>query len=103
MRAFEIQDFGIDNLKLVERETPEPGPGEVLVRLKAASLNFRDLMVAEGQYNPKLKRPMIPLSDGAGVVESTGSGVTRVKPGDRVAGIFTVSYTHLTLPTILRV
>jgi NADPH:quinone reductase-like Zn-dependent oxidoreductase len=88
MRAFEIQEFGIENLKLVERETPRPGPFEALVRLRSASLNFRDLMVAEGQYNPKLKRPMIPLSDGVGVVESVGNGVTRVKPGDRVAGIF---------------
>src|SRR5690348_9412968 len=67
MRAFEIQEFGLDNLKIVERETPAPGFGEVLVRLTAASLNFRDLMVAEGTYNPKLKRPMVPLSDGAGV------------------------------------
>ena len=88
MKSFELQSFGIDNLKLVDRETPRPGPGEVLVRLKAASLNFRDLMVLEGTYNPRLKLPMVPLSDGVGVVEQTGSGVTRVKNGDRVAGIF---------------
>jgi NADPH:quinone reductase-like Zn-dependent oxidoreductase len=88
MKAFEIEAFGIDNLKLVDREEPSPGPGEVLVRLKAASLNFRDLMVAEGTYNPRLKLPMVPLSDGVGIVEQIGSGVTRVKTGDRVAGIF---------------
>jgi len=88
MKAFEIEAFGIDNLKLVDREMPSPGPGEVLVRLKAASLNFRDLMVAEGTYNPRLKLPMVPLSDGVGIVEQIGSGVTRVKTGDRVAGIF---------------
>jgi NADPH:quinone reductase-like Zn-dependent oxidoreductase len=88
MRAFEIQEFGIDNLKLVERDAGKPGPFHVLVRLKAASLNFRDLMVAEGSYNPRLKRPMIPLSDGAGIVEAVGDQVTRVKVGDRVAGIF---------------
>ena len=88
MRSFEIERFGIDNLKLVERDMLSPGPGEVLVRLKAASLNFRDLMVAEGSYNPRMKLPMVPLSDGVGVVEQTGSGVTRVKNGDRVAGIF---------------
>jgi NADPH:quinone reductase-like Zn-dependent oxidoreductase len=88
MQAFEIQEFGIDNLKLVERATPEPGPREVRVRLSAASLNFRDLMVAEGQYNPKLKRPLVPLSDGVGIVESTGPSVTRVRTGERVAGIF---------------
>ena len=88
MRAFEIQEFGIDNLKLVERDAGTPGPFDVLVRLKAASLNFRDLMVTEGTYNPRLKRPMIPLSDGAGIVEAAGDRVTRVKVGDRVAGIF---------------
>jgi NADPH:quinone reductase-like Zn-dependent oxidoreductase len=88
MKLFEIRDFGIDNLVLVERETPRPGPGEVLVRLTAACLNYRDYMVVSGTYNPKLKRPMIPLSDGAGSVEETGPGVTRVKQGDRVAGCF---------------
>jgi NADPH:quinone reductase-like Zn-dependent oxidoreductase len=88
MKAFEIQDFGIDNLALVERETPRPASGQVLVRLTASSLNYRDYMVVKGTYNPKLKRPMIPLSDGAGVVEEVGSGVARFKKGDRVAGIF---------------
>jgi NADPH:quinone reductase-like Zn-dependent oxidoreductase len=88
MRAFEIQEFGIDNLKLVERDAAQPGPFEVVVRLKAASLNFRDLMVTEGTYNPRLKRPMVPFSDGAGIVEAVGERVTRVKVGDRVAGIF---------------
>lgn len=88
MKAFEIQEFGIQNLVLVERGQPQPGPFEALVRLKAASLNYRDLMVAEGHYNPKLKRPVVPLSDGAGVVEAVGERVTRVKVGDRVAGIF---------------
>jgi NADPH:quinone reductase-like Zn-dependent oxidoreductase len=88
MQAFEIQEFGVDNLKLVERAMPQPGPHEVRVRLTAASLNFRDLMVVEGHYNPKLKRPLVPLSDGVGIVESTGPGVTRVRTGERVAGIF---------------
>lgn len=88
MRVLEIQQFGIENLKLAERETPKPGPYEVLVRLVAASLNYRDLMVAEGQYNPRLALPMVPLSDGVGIVESAGPQVTRVKIGDRVAGAF---------------
>ncbi len=92
MRAFEIQEFGIDNLKLVDRETPQPGPFEVLVQLKAASLNYRDLMMVEGRYNPKLKHPMIPFSDGAGIVEIVGTGVTRVKAGDRVMGAFMQSW-----------
>jgi NADPH:quinone reductase-like Zn-dependent oxidoreductase len=88
VKAFEIREFGVDALVEAERETPKPGPGEVLVRLRAASLNYRDLSVVKGTYNPKLKRPMIPLSDGSGVVEETGLGVTRFRPGDRVAGCF---------------
>jgi NADPH:quinone reductase-like Zn-dependent oxidoreductase len=88
MRAFEIQQFGLDNLALVDRPTPDPGPYEARVRLTAASLNYRDLMMVEGHYNPKLAFPLIPLSDGAGVVEAVGPSVTRVKPGDRVAGVF---------------
>jgi NADPH:quinone reductase-like Zn-dependent oxidoreductase len=88
MKQFEIQEFGIDQLKLVEADTPKPGFGQVLVRMTAASLNYRDLMVVEGKYNPKLKRPMVPLSDGAGVVEEVGPGVTQFKTGDRVATCF---------------
>lgn len=88
MKAFEIQEFGIDNLVLVQRETPPVLTGHVLVRMTAASLNYRDLMVVKGRYNPKLKRPMVPLSDGAGVVEAVGSDVTRFKKGDRVVGCF---------------
>jgi NADPH:quinone reductase-like Zn-dependent oxidoreductase len=88
MKCFEVQEFGIDNLALVDRQTPRPGPGEVLVRLTAASLNYRDYMLVQGTYNPKLQRPMVPLSDGAGVVEETGPGVTRFKKGDRVAACF---------------
>jgi NADPH:quinone reductase-like Zn-dependent oxidoreductase len=88
MKAFEIQEFGIDKLTLSERPDPKPGPGQVLVKVAATSLNYRDLMVAKGIYNPKMRRPMIPLSDGAGVVTEVGPGVTRWKTGDRVAGIF---------------
>lgn len=88
MRAFEVQEFGIDNLALIDAETPRPGVGEVLVRLTAASLNYRDYLVVKGIYNPKLKRPIVPLSDGAGVVEETGAGVRRFKKGDRVSACF---------------
>ena len=88
MKAFEIREFGIDNLALVERETPQVSPGHVLVKMTAASLNYRDLMVVKGQYNPRLKRPMVPLSDGVGVVEEVGPDVTRFGKGDRVAGCF---------------
>ncbi len=85
MRAFEIRGaFGLDNLALVERPDPRPGPGQALVRLRAASLNYRDLLTVEGKYNPKQKLPLIPCSDGAGEVVEVGEGVTRVQPGDRV-------------------
>jgi NADPH:quinone reductase-like Zn-dependent oxidoreductase len=60
----------------------------VLVRVRAASLNYRDLLVVKGLYNPKMPLPRVPLSDAAGVVEAVGEGVTRVKAGQRVAGIF---------------
>lgn len=88
MKAFQIREFGIKELALVECDTPVPGPFEVLVRMTAVSLNYRDLMVVRGVYNPRLKRPMIPLSDGAGIVEATGPGVSRFKPGDHVVACF---------------
>ena len=89
MRCYEIRDsFGIDHLALVERDRPEPGSHEVLLRLRAVSLNYRDLLVVKGLYNPRMRLPRVPCSDGAGVVEAVGPGVSRVKVGDRVAGIF---------------
>jgi NADPH:quinone reductase-like Zn-dependent oxidoreductase len=88
MKAWEVPQFGIDALKLVDRADPKPGPLQALVRVKAWSLNYRDLMVVKGLYNPKLRFPFTPLSDGAGEVIAVGEGVTRVKPGDRVAGCF---------------
>jgi NADPH:quinone reductase-like Zn-dependent oxidoreductase len=85
MRAFAITgQFGLDYLALVERPTPEPHSGQVRVRMRAATLNYRDLLVVEGRYNPQLHLPLIPVSDGAGVVDAVGDGVTRFKPGDRV-------------------
>jgi NADPH:quinone reductase-like Zn-dependent oxidoreductase len=89
MKVYEIRDrFGLEALTLAERPQPQPGPHEVLVRIKAASLNYRDLMVVKGQYNPKMPLPRIPCSDAAGEVAAVGPGVTRVKVGQRVAGIF---------------
>jgi NADPH:quinone reductase-like Zn-dependent oxidoreductase len=88
MKTYVIEAFGLDGLRLVDKPTPTPGHGQVLVRWKAFSLNFRDLMVVKGIYNPKLRLPMIPFSDAAGVVESIGAGVTRVKVGDRVTSLF---------------
>ena len=88
MRAWQISAFGIDSLEFVERPTPAPGPGEVLVGVRAVSINYRDLMMVKGLYNPKMALPRIPCSDGAGTVVEVGVGVTAWKPGDRVAGIF---------------
>ncbi|RKH28606.1 NAD(P)-dependent alcohol dehydrogenase, partial [Corallococcus sp. CA041A] len=72
---------------LVDAPQPQPGPGQALVRIHAVSLNYRDLIIARGTY-PGLKLPLIPCSDGAGQVVAVGSGVTRVKVGDRVAPTF---------------
>lgn len=88
MKQFEIQQFGIDNLALVERPMPAPEPTEVLIKLRAASLNFRDYMTVQGTYNAKMRLPLVPLSDGVGVVEAVGPEVTRFKVGDRVAACF---------------
>lgn len=88
MRVIEIQQFGIDNLALVEREIPKVKESEVLVKFHAASLNYRDLMMINGLYNPKLKMPVVPFSDGAGEVVAVGESVTKWKIGDRVTPIF---------------
>ena len=84
MKAFELRTFGLDQLVASERPMPHPGPGEVLVKLRALSLNFRDLLVVQGKYNPRMKLPRVPVSDGAGEVAELGEGVTSWKTGDRV-------------------
>src|SRR6476620_1675476 len=88
MKAFEVRQFGIDELLMTERETLEPKPGEVLVRIRAASLNYRDVMIVSGTYNPRMKLPAVPFSDGAGEVAAVGDSVTRWQAGDRVCPIF---------------
>ena len=94
MRLYRLpQHTGIDDLTLLEADTPKPGRGQVLVRMRAASLNFRDLAVASGKYMmSKLPPDLVPLSDGAGEVVELGEGVTRVRVGDRVCGIFMQSW-----------
>lgn len=84
MWVVELQNDGLENLKLAERAKPEPKAGEVLVRMRAASMNYRDLVLAQGSYATGHTFPLIPLSDGAGVVEAIGDGVTRFQVGDRV-------------------
>jgi|SRR5579871_1298035 len=99
MRAWQIEGaFGFDNLQQVEL-TPSPiMDNEIRVKIHACSLNFRDLMVIKGQYNPKQKLPLIPLSDGAGEVIEVGPLVTSFKTGDRVCGTFSQTWCH-GLPT----
>jgi NADPH:quinone reductase-like Zn-dependent oxidoreductase len=80
--------FGYDNLVLREAETPRPGPRDVLLEMRAASLNYRDLVVLRGQHGRRVQVPLIPLSDGVGIVVETGEDVTDLKPGDRVAPVF---------------
>lgn len=84
MKSFEITEFGIDKLLLVERDVPQPSDDEILVRVHAVSLNFRDVMVVSGIYNPRMKLPAVPFSDGAGEVVEVGKNVTKWKVGDRV-------------------
>jgi NADPH:quinone reductase-like Zn-dependent oxidoreductase len=88
MKAFEIRQFGIENLTLVERDIPKPKDNEVLVKFHAVSLNYRDLLMVTGKYNPNLKTPIIPCSDGAGEVIEVGKNVKRWKIGDRVMPTF---------------
>ena len=91
MQVYEIQQGSqsLDGLRRVERPEPKPAAGQILVRMRAASLNYRDqLIVAGGYFGGPLTRNTIPLSDGAGEVVDLGPGVTRFKVGDRVAGTF---------------
>jgi NADPH:quinone reductase-like Zn-dependent oxidoreductase len=89
MRAWVLEsNFGVEHLALLERGRPELGPQEVRVQLGAASLNYRDLLMVRGEYNPRLGLPLIPTSDGAGVVAEVGSQVTRVRVGDAVCPVF---------------
>jgi NADPH:quinone reductase-like Zn-dependent oxidoreductase len=87
MEAYHIDRFGsVDGIVLRSSEDPRPGPKGVLMRVRASSLNYRDLMVLKGGGRGPTKLGVVPLSDGAGEVAAIGDGVTRVRIGDRIAG-----------------
>src|SRR6516165_5825546 len=91
MRAWQLPAgcTSIDQAELIELPRPEPAAGEVLVRVRATSLNYRDQAIARGKYfGSAIKVAGVPLSDGAGIVEAVGTGVRSLAPGDRVAGTF---------------
>ncbi len=89
MKTYEVKDaFGLENLTLVDRPDPKPGPRQILVKVKATSVNYRDLLLVQGFYNPKQPLPIVPFSDGAGEVVDIGDEVKRFGVGDRVASSF---------------
>ncbi len=88
MKAYEIRASGIDALKLCDREIRKPAPGEVLVRVRASSINYRDYLNVLDPVGRGIAMPRTPNSDGAGEVVEVGSGVSRFTPGDRVMGTF---------------
>ncbi|HTC86758.1 MAG TPA: NAD(P)-dependent alcohol dehydrogenase [Bryobacteraceae bacterium] len=95
MKVYEVEKgaTSLNELRLTERPDPQPGPRQVLIRVRATSLNYRDQMVVTGKYfGGPVTRNLIPLSDGAGEVAGVGPGVTRFKTGDRVIGTFFQSW-----------
>lgn len=89
MLAYRLNAFGLEHLELVDAAAPPPpGPDEATVEISAISLNYRDLLVIRGLYNPRFRLPATPISDGAGIVRAVGSNVKHVRPGDRVIGNF---------------
>jgi NADPH:quinone reductase-like Zn-dependent oxidoreductase len=89
MRAYHLDSDGIDGLAFRETADPKPGLREVAVRVRASSLNYRDLLIVKNAYFSQPIRPgVIPLSDGAGEIVAVGEGVSRFKIGDRVAATF---------------
>ena len=97
MRALELSyPWGTKNLNIVEHPDPQPKHGEVVVRMRAVSLNFRDTIIArQGGYSAGAEGspPVVPFSDGCGIVEAVGDGVTRVQVGDRVSTMFFPNWT----------
>lgn len=88
MRAQQLTAFGLEHLRTVDLPSPRPGPNEVLVKMEAASLNYRDYLLVDGRLYKGVPLPIVPISDGAGTVLEVGANVTRFAPGDRVTTFY---------------
>lgn len=89
MKAIVIDgETGFDSLRLIDRPTPQPRRQEVVIRVKATALNYRDVEIVRGSYHTRFPQPLIPVSDGVGDIVAVGDDVTRVKVGDRVCSTF---------------
>lgn len=98
MKAMAATAFSLDAITAIELDVPEPKRGEILVKVSAASLNYRDLAVLGGNYISGLSLPLVPASDACGTVVALGEGVTQWRPGDRVTPIYTQGW-HDGMPT----
>ena len=88
MRVASLKAFGVENLTIEERAMPSCGPSQALVRVRAVTLNYRDLLMVRGEYDPKQRLPLVPCSDALGEVVEVGSEVADLAVGDRVCPIF---------------
>lgn len=93
MQQIELPRWGVENLAVATVARPVPGRGQVLVRMQALSLNYRDLLVVQGLYNPKIPLPLVPVSDGAGVVVERGPGAAKFDEGALVMPIHVPGWT----------
>jgi len=92
MKVYELDGTGtIEGIRARDRDTPAPRRGEVLVRMRAAALNYLDLMILDGRFARQPSAGLVPLSDGAGEVAALGDGITRWRSGDRVRGLGSLS------------